>query len=98
MRKFALAVVVAAFAPMTSQPSSAAPIPGSEAKAVAPLAEQATFYRRHYDYYYYPRYRYYDYGYYPRYRYYDYGGYYPRRYYRYYDRPYRNYYYRRYWY
>ena len=100
MRKFVLALVVTAFAPMASQPSSAAPSPGSiDVKAVAPLAEDATFYRRRYDYDYYPRYRYYDNGYYPRYRYYDYGGYYPRRYHRnYYYRPYRHHYYRRYWY
>ena len=61
MRKFVLALVVTAFAPMAPQPSSAAPSPGSiDVKAVAPLAEDATFYRRRYDYDYYPRYRYYD--------------------------------------
>jgi hypothetical protein len=103
MRKVMLALAAGtAFIVVAPHLSLAAPGSGvAGVQTVTSLAEQATYYRGDYDYYY-PHHRYYGYGYYPRYRYYqhyDYG-YYPRHhYYRYYhDRPYHNYYYRRYWY
>ena len=104
MRKGILIATAAAMVAIVPQLASAAPVSnGATIKFETSLAEAVTYYRRDYDYSYYPRHRYYGYSYYPRHRYYrsyDYDSYYPRRYYyqRPYYRPYYQQYNRRYWY